>query len=326
MFMDRYFLAWWNLENLFDIENAEGRSDKLNRTISNELKGWTSPVLHQKLANLASIINQMNDGQGPDLLGVCEVENKRVIELLLSSLSLKKRRYKVIHQDMKDERGIDIAFIYDDKVFGLDKKPNLFSVEIMKRHATRNILQVNFKTRKKGNRVVLIGNHWPSRSGGQYESEPFRMLAGETLSYWMKRIQSIYGDTVPVLVMGDFNDEPFNRSLTEYALSVRQLHKVIKGRNPYLYNLMYPLLNAGSGTIAFDSGCLLIDQIMVSKGMVLSEEAVGIDCSTIRIESFPEMVNRSGEPVRFGRPSQKSSFNLKGFSDHLPVTAVITER
>ena len=310
--MNKYFLAWWNLENLFDIENAEWRTDKLNRTIGSELKGWTSPVLHQKIANLASIITQMNEGAGPDLLGACEVENKRVLDLLISSLRLKKRKYKVIHQDTKDERGIDIAFLYDDKKFTLDKKPNLFSVEIMKRHATRNILQVNFKTRKKGNSMILIGNHWPSRSGGQYESEPFRMMAGETLSYWMQRIQNIYGDNIPILVMGDFNDEPFNRSLTEYALSVSSSQKVTRGRNPYLFNLMYPLLGEGKGTIVFGGAPLIVDQLMVSKGLLSPSSPIRIDPLSASIEAFPKMLTKGEEPLRFGRPAQKSSFNLKG--------------
>lgn len=324
--MNHYFLSWWNLENLFDIENAEGRTDKLKRTIGSELKGWTAPILHQKVANLASIISQMNDDAGPDLMGICEVENKRVIELLVSSLDLKKRKYKVIHQDTKDERGIDIAFIYDDKIFTLDKKPNLFSVEIMKRNATRNILQVNFKTRKKGNSIIIIGNHWPSRSGGQYESEPFRMMAGETLSYWLQRIQTIYGENIPVMVMGDFNDEPFNRSLMEYALSINNEQKVVRGRNPYLYNLMYPFLGESKGTIEFGGSLLILDQLMVTKGFISSVGPINIDQSNVRIETYPEMLNKSGFPIRFGRPSQKSTFNLKGFSDHLPVSVIITEK
>jgi endonuclease/exonuclease/phosphatase family metal-dependent hydrolase len=239
---------------------------------------------------------------------------------------LKKRKYKVVHQDTKDERGIDIAFIYDDKIFTLDKKPNLFSLEIMKRHATRNILQVNFKTRKKGNPVILIGNHWPSRSGGQYESEPFRMMAAETLSYWLQRIQDIYGEQVPVMVMGDFNDEPFNRSLREYALSVNNTQKVLRGRNPYLFNLMHPLLGKGKGTIEFDGSALIVDQLMVTKGFISTNSPIQVDAASTNVVTFPEMVNKNGAPIRFGRPSQKSTFNLKGYSDHFPISTEITEK
>jgi hypothetical protein len=324
--MPAHFIAWWNLENLFDIENALGRSDKLKRTLGNELKGWTSPVLNQKLANLASVIRQMNNGLGPDLLGVCEVENRAVLELLVSSLSLPARKYKIIHQDTKDERGIDIAFIYDDKIFTPDKKPNIFSLEIIKRFATRTIMQVNFRTRKGNNQVIMMGNHWPSRSGGQYESEPFRMMAGETLSYWMKRIQEIYGEDVAVMVMGDFNDEPFNRSLTEYALSVNQPQKVTRAKNPYLYNLMYANVANQEGTIAFDGTPLTIDQFMVSKGFLSSDGKFGIGQSSLKIESYPGMVSKNGEPIRYGRPSQKSSYNQKGFSDHLPISVQILEK
>ncbi len=324
--MKNYFIAWWNLENLFDLENSPNRSDKLKRTLGNELKNWTAPVLDQKVNNLASIIRQMNNGLGPDLLGVCEVENKQVLELLLSSLALPARKYKIIHQDMKDERGIDIAFMYDDKLFSPDKKPNVFSLEIMKRHATRDMLQVNFKTRKSNQSFIVIGNHWPSRSGGQYESEPYRMMAGETLSYWMKRIQDLRGEDVAVLVMGDFNDEPFSRSLTDYALSVNGEQKVVRGNNPYLFNLMYPAVASNLGTIVFDGTPSVIDQFMVSKGLLSSNGKFSVDKSTVKIEVYPGMQNKNGEPVRYGRPSQKPSFNPKGFSDHLPVSVVISEK
>jgi len=73
----------------------------------------------------------------------------------------------------------------------------------------------------------LIGNHWPARSAGQYLSEPYRMIAGETLSYYLDRIQDIRGEDTPIIVMGDFNDTPYDRSLTEYALSTVSKKKIM---------------------------------------------------------------------------------------------------
>jgi hypothetical protein len=100
----------------------------------------------------------------------------------------------------------------------------VFSHFIVKSEATRDILQTNFITKNsiRKRRLVLVGNHWPSRSGGQYESEPYRIVAGETLSYFHKRIleENSEEDTnnnnngdISILVMGDFNDEPFDRSV-----------------------------------------------------------------------------------------------------------------
>jgi predicted extracellular nuclease len=149
---------------------------------------------------------------------------------------LQQHSYQIVHADTKDERGIDVAFIYDSNKFEIEKDRNtgkdlIFSHFIVKRAATRDILQVNFKTKSLDNRLVLIGNHWPSRSSGQYESEPYRIVAGETLSYFHKRILEQNSDdeeeeleqNTPILVMGDFNDEPFNRSVTDYALATTSM-------------------------------------------------------------------------------------------------------
>jgi len=212
--MTTLHISWWNLENLFDVENSLNRSDKLQRTLKNELKGWNQSVLDKKLDNLAAIINKLNDNYGPDLLGVCEVENREVVELLKSKLN--RKNYDIVHFDSKDGRGIDVAFIYDTEILSHGE---IFSHFIMKRTATRDILQVNFSIKQNNKTLVAIGNHWTSRSGGELESEPYRMIAGETLSYFHERICEKLGDDVGIIAMGDFNDTPYNKSLMNYALS-----------------------------------------------------------------------------------------------------------
>src|SRR5919199_365833 len=110
-----YYLAWWNLENLFDEENSPRRTEKLQRTIGADLAGWTPARRDRKVAQLASVIARMNNGAGPDLLGVCEVENRYVLDLLVGALAgrLAGRTYHVVRADTDDARGIDVAFIYD---------------------------------------------------------------------------------------------------------------------------------------------------------------------------------------------------------------------
>ena len=136
-----YHIGWWNLENLFDLENAN-RTEKLKRTLGKELKGWNSSVLNKKLSQLSKIISQMNSKKGPDILGVCEVESKGVLKKLVTNLQIPQRSYKIAHADTKDKRGIDVAFLYDSKKFTAGKK---FSQWIVRRNATRDIFQVNFK-------------------------------------------------------------------------------------------------------------------------------------------------------------------------------------
>ena len=322
--MKTHYISWWNLENLFDTLNSENRPAWLAKELSGELKGWTNEVLEKKLENLSSVIKQINSNKGPDILGVCEAESEFVIQKLIKKLNIPNRKYEVVHIDSKDKRGIDIAFIYDELKYTFDGK--MFHYEVLKRSATRDILQAGFIT-KNNNRLILIGNHWPSRSGGEYKSEPYRMMAGETLSYWLKKIMEIHGDKTPVIVMGDFNDEPFNRSLVEYALSTNNRKKVIYGRNPYLYNLMWKLFGEKKATYVFNSSLQIIDQFLVTKGLLLSSSMFSCDESSVRIEAFNGMIKgRYNTPIRFGRPSKKRSFNLNGFSDHLPISFVVKEK
>jgi len=326
--MERHFIAWWNVENLFDVENSAVRPDWLARTLRSELKGWTASVLNRKIDNLGSVIAQMNNGAGPDILGVCEVENEAVLRKLTAKLKqlLPTRNYEVIHHDASDHRGIDVAFIYDDNryLFDQDAPGSFFSYEVRKRYATRDIVQATIKTRVKGNELILIGNHWPSRSGGQYSSEPYRMIAGETLSYWIERIQEIKGSGASIIAMGDFNDEPYNRSLTQYGLSTIDRNKVVYGRNPYLFNLTWPILGKRTASYSFNSEPSMIDQILVAKGIAKKSGTFVLESDAARVEVFEGMTSgRYDVPVRFGRPSAK--LNEEGYSDHLPISFVLKE-
>lgn len=208
-----YQIAWWNLENLFDAEDAPPgrRPDKVARAIRADIAGWTAQLRDTKIAQLASVITQMNDTTGPDLLGVCEVENRYVLDLLAAAITaqLPARSYQVVHADTGDARGIDVAFLYDPAVLSVPPGETFFHV-VMRRNATREILQVNFQTHR-GRTWSIFGNHWPSRSSGRHESAGYRHIAGETLAYFHQRALEVHGLNTPVLVMGDFNDEALRR-------------------------------------------------------------------------------------------------------------------
>ncbi len=320
--MTNHYITWWNVENLFDERDApaQRRPEDLKRKIQADLKKWTPDVLDRKLDQLASVIHQVNEGAGPDILGVCEVENAHVLHRLIEKVNV-GRNYKLIHHDMSDNRGIDVAFIYDGDKYEY-VPDSFFHYPVIKRYPTREIVQAGLKT-EKGNELVLLGNHWPSRSAGQFESEPFRILAAETLSYFMERIQAIKGSDVPVVVMGDFNDEPHNRSLTDYALSTMDREKVVYARNPALYNLMWELLGRRRGSYVYGGVPMMIDQFLVSKGIAKKSGRFELNEQKVRIETFPGMVSgRYDTPIRFGQ----SDPNLDGYSDHLPISFVLGEK
>jgi hypothetical protein len=320
----QYFVAWWNVENLFDIEGSPRRTDKVARAIKDDIRGWTMALLDRKVDQLASVIVQMNAGAGPDLLGVCEVENEFVLTKLIDELHarLPTRRYALAHSDSPDQRGIDVAFIYDSRFFQVPAGET-FNHVVMRRTATREILQVNFKTHR-GRTWSVFANHWPSRSGGAHETAGYRAIAAETLAYFHERALEVHGDNTPVLAMGDFNDEPFDTSLVIHALSQRQRVKVANAESPFLWNLMWPQLGAAEGTFYYGSVPFLFDQILVNQNM-LAGSPVSVVADSVRLLSFAGMVETGDypRPVRFG--GMGHALNQNGFSDHLPIGMVVEE-
>lgn len=335
-----YYIAWWNLENLLDLEHSE-RPDWRKRKIGNYLAGWNENVLSRKINNLTSAIAEMNNGTGPDILGVCEIENERLLALLAYQLGVTGRRYDWVHYESNDKRGIDVAFLYDSHLFEVPKDL-IFTVRLHKRSATRDLLQVEFKT-QKGNSLIVIGNHWPARSGGQFETEPFRIMAAETLSYWLYQIAEKRGNDQPVLVMGDFNDEPFSRSITDYALStpnIRLLRGAKRDHNgvytPYLLNLLWNDMTDGKGTYLYNGRWSVLDQILVNRAIALNK---GFTVLSAGIYDHPDLITKglNPAPMAFGAPSKAGrdrrgllresigKFWPKGYSDHLPVVVLLKE-
>ncbi len=330
--MEEYFVAWWNLENLFDLQNAPKarRGERLAKKLKSELKDWTKSVLDKKIDQLVKIISQLNNGTGPDILGFCEVENSHVVNLLSKALkSALGRTFRTALLDSEDPRGIDVGFLLDEAKFGFDPA-KMWKREIVKRSPTRDLFQVNVTTTAGNNPLVLIANHWPSRMSGELDTEPYRVLAGETLAYWHQRIREELGPDIAIIAMGDFNDEPFDRSLRDYARALRSPKKVSNARTPCFLNLMWPLLGQGRFSY-FSEGPNMLDQFLVSKALLGRSGKFRLKSGSegpgqVAVFQAPEMASGSyGRPKRFGRPSKPSSHDLQGFSDHFPITMVIEE-
>lgn len=322
--MEKHHIYWWNLENLFDVQNSPQRPAWLQKELDKELVGWDLQVLNRKIDNLVSIISKFNDGQGADIMGVCEVENENVMKLLTTAITAKTgKTYEVVHHDTNDQRGIDIAFFYDISKYTPIGK--LFSLEIMKRNATRDVIQMTFKT-NQNNEFTLLGNHFPSRLGGKYESEPYRIMAAETVAYWIERIHEIKGQDHPVILMGDFNDEPFDRAMTEYLLGTHTKQKVLNAKNHFLLNIMYEHLGKNFGTHVYGNEVSILDQFLVSKSVASNSANYPFKVDSSEIISYPELIKGDyNTPIRFGRPSS-SDYNPAGFSDHLPIKLVLQEK
>jgi hypothetical protein len=350
--MEEYFIAWWNLENLFDAENSTQRSGRLKEILKEELMGWNDEVLNNKISQLAKAVSKMNDGNGPDILGVCEVEDGPVINKLVNKIKeLVARDYKVVHEKYDDKRAIELSFIFDPSKFDIAKDIRtgtdlVFSHHVLRKEATRNILQVNLKIKNSNTSIVLVGNHWPSRTIGELQTEPYRVAAADALSYFHKRILEDHGDDTPIIVMGDFNDMPFNRSLMDYAFSTPYKEQVAKSEHvPFFYNLMWPLITQGFGTYYFgkkeSDPCNdkyttypnMLDQFMVSKSIAF-EKRISVKKDSVMVNkvigeySLFEERHSYEVPKKFGRPTkcgEPSDMNKEGFSDHFPISLIIQE-
>lgn len=350
--MNKYFVAWWNVENLFDVENSTVRPDRLREALKDELIGWNEKILNAKISQLAKIISNMNNGKGPDLMGICEVEDGPVVNKLVSKIKeLVPRNYKVVHEEYDDKRGIEVGFIYDASKFEIAKhsqtgKDLVFSHHVLREEATRNILQATFRIRASDTQIVLIGNHWPSRTIGELTTEPYRIAAADALSYFHKRILKELGNNIPIIVMGDFNDMPFSRSLMDYAFSTPYREQLEKSEHvPFFYNLMWSLINRGFATYYFGKKepdpCLdryttypnMFDQFMVSKSIAFANKICIKDGSVRvnkRIGNYDLYEERHSYevPKKFGRPTKcgkPSYMNKEGFSDHFPISLIIQE-
>ena len=324
--MGNHNIYWWNLENLFDIENSPRRSSFLENQLKKELKGWDQNILNQKINNLSSIILKFNTNNGPDILGVCEVENEHVLKLLTDKLNslLPDRNYSFIIIDGEDKRGIDTALIYNKNKYTVD--PKTFTLRISKRNPTRDLFQIQLTTRSN-NTLILILNHWPSRSGGKLESEPFRMMVAENLSYWVKRIHEELGKDISILLMGDFNDNPYNKSMTNYLQSSNIRKKVMGAKNHFFFNPMYQFLDKNIGTHVYGSEVNILDQFLVSKSILNQSNSHPFKVDSVEIIDFPELSKgKYKTPIRFGRPKDTKGINPNGYSDHLPISITLKEK
>lgn len=352
-------VAFWNLQNLFDTVPSDIAAD-LGFTPA---QGWTQAVFQQKIANLASAIRLMFDGDMPDLFGICEIETKALAEQLINLIDpAGDKQYAVAHVESPDIRGIDTSLIYSANVLELAGQPQGHLIFL--RYPTRDIFQVPLRVKANGAELMVFVNHWPSRRQGQYESEPFRLtvanhcgrLVDEVLK--VSRAEFLLLPNAPeslaalnerwdrnVLLMGDFNDEPFNRSMLTYLQASNgtdRLEEPIKkasGSNlpaadsylqtqATLFNCMWPVLGRpDEGTFYFADSINtmnLLDQFVISRGLFYGTSGLQFDRETVEIFRHPLISTRGkGRPKAF-EFSKSGQVLVNGYSDHFPIMSRIT--
>ena len=344
--MTQLMIAFWNVENLFAPENHPHRIDWVKEQVKSDLEGWTEALYETKLERITSIIRQMNADSGPDILGLCEVEDRHVLDDLVAKLNaeLPARSMAAIHATADlSFRGIDTAFLFDQNIFSVDEAL-VFNHFVMRRTGTRDILQATFRKNDNGKELVVMANHWPSRSGGAQKSAGFRATAGETLGYWHERTfeEAPKKERTAVIAFGDMNDNPWDDSLVFNARATRERGDVERAKSSRFYNLTWEYLvsnatdhqggeRALEGTLYYNNDGNMFDQILANRPLLddKPDSDFKIVDNTARLIAFPEMVSHKvGEgPIRFGLPKGDADKNVNqsGFSDHFPVGVQIVE-
>lgn len=312
-------VAFYNVENLFDTEDDPTIQDEEYLPTS-ELK-WDAERYAAKLKALSRVIDTLGSApgttSGPDVLGMCEVENRRVLEDLIKTDLLKAKGYAIVHKNSPDRRGIDVALIYKPaafKPFRMRWYPVLDAADTAFR--TRDILLVSgtVAVGKKTDTLHVFVNHFPSRRGGE-SSEGKRALVAGIVRTAMDSILT-RNAKAKFLAMGDLNDEPTDKSLQEVLRSGAK--PAAAWSQGYLYNTMWDLKAAKKGTHYYRGEFSMLDQILVSEGLAQgSGLSVGDNLSGIY---NPIWIQQTDEKYK-GAPNRtfvgKRYFG--GFSDHFPV-------
>jgi len=318
-------IGFYNLENLFDtIIDPNPKLILQDDFTPSGAKNWDSKKYHEKLRNMAKVIGMVGTEATPDglaILGVCEIENRGVLEDLIKTGELAERNYKIVHYDSPDYRGIDVGFIYN---------PNYFKVTSSKTYAvtipgndtwtTRDELLVSGEL--DGERMHFIVCHWPSRRGGEKKSRPKRILAAKMAKKITDSIQAAEPNA-KIILMGDLNDNPLSPSIKEALKAKRSLEEL---ETNGLYNPMENLHRQGVGTHFWRDNPNVFDMLILSSGIVpKNNNFTNYQYYKTKVFSKNFLKQQSGNWKGYPFRTYAGGTYTGGYSDHYPVYLFIVK-
>lgn len=331
-------VAFYNFENLFDTIKGTNYDDEW---LPNGLQRWTTKKYNQKLENLSKVLMQIgtNDQQkeAPTFIGCSEVENRGVLEDLIKTPNLASIDYGIVHFDSPDKRGIDVGLLYQKKHFKPTSYINIpliiFRGNINKEIKKENEIEDDKEDEEKkevinsnrvytrdillvtgfldGEEINLLVNHWPSRSGGEKKSSPFREAAGRLDRKIMDSIYKVNPEA-KIICMGDLNDGTYNKSVKE---GVGAKLKKSEVKQFGVYNPFEQMYKDGNATLFYRDAGDIFDQIMVSETLI-KNDYFSFRYWKAGVYNRPFMIQTTGQYK--GYPLRHSANNV-GFSDHFPV-------
>lgn len=305
-------IGFYNLENLFDTipgpNDTEFTPEGVNK--------WNTTKYKVKIDHMSDVISQMGSEMfpgGPAIVGVCEVENRSVVEDLVNSPKLKASKYDFVHYDSPDKRGVDVAMLYRKDFFKVVSSRSVrLSISDKPDWFTRDQLVVSGYFDNE--LIHVIVNHWPSRSGGEKRSEPLRAAAA---ALTRSIADSIFATDInaKIFIMGDLNDDPINASVYDILKAKGKEEEIKKGG---LFNPMWRMYKDGIGSLAYRDSWNLFDQIIVS------EPLLGKDKSTFKffkakIFNAKFITQQEGQYAGYPFRTYVGNTWQGGYADHLPA-------
>ena len=312
-----YGIGFYNLENLFDTCHDAGKNDY--EYLPDGTNKWTGLKYSHKLKNMAKVLSEMGTdwlpGVGCAAIGVSEVENAKCLTDLCNQAPLKARNFKFVHIEGPDQRGVDCALVYNPSLFKVRSQqlvPYIYKLSKDAQRATRGFLVV--KGVLGGENVAIVVCHLPSRGAESY----YREEGGRQVKEVKERLQKEDPD-IKILIMGDMNDDPQDKSMAVALGAKRKIKDVPKNG---LYNPWWDVLASGTGTLQYDGKWNLFDQIILSQNLLHQEGAD--DYGTLKLRRhqifrrdylFQKDGRYKGNTLR----THAGGVWLDGYSDHLPT-------
>ncbi len=301
---DTLKIAHYNTENLFDtiddpaIDDAEFLPDGKMQ--------WTMERYQTKLSRIEEVVEALGF---PDVLSLCEVENKKVLEDLLRQPKLKKLDYQIVHHNSPDGRGIDVAFLVRKRL-GKPAKMMAKGVDLgANSFPTRDILVLQIKSGKQD--IFFTANHWPSRRGGESSSVK-RMAAAKAAVAIVDSLEKKYPQA-PIVMMGDFNDTPTDSSIRLTLLN---------GEKKWGFNPFLPLSEKGEGTHYYKGEYSMLDQIICSN-QLNAKKAFSYVNGSAKVNKFPFLTEQEGKYQGAPKRTYVGNKYMGGYSDHFPISIQI---
>ncbi len=313
---ERYFrIMFYNTENFFNVTHDTLKLD--DQFLPDGDHHWTWDKYKHKANNIAKVITAVGGWQPPDIVGLCEVENRYCVDGLVKFSPLEKFNYQIIHKESPDRRGIDVALLYQKNTFTpISNSFIQIDFPFNKEKKTRDIIYVKGYTNKYDTLHIFV-NHWPSRWGGQLESEPNRMFLASVMR---SKVDSIFGTNknANIIIIGDLNDEPDNKSLLE-TLKAQGKFDNIKSNE--LYNLSYYLqFEKNICSYKYHGHWGTLDQCIVSGALLLKNQALYTSLDDAHVFKADFLLEK--DDSYYGVRPFRTYLGFKyhgGFSDHLPV-------